>query len=200
MPAWRARVIALALAAFVPALWAQAMYRWVDKDGRVHYSQQPPAPGAAKSVEQKKLPAASVGDSQVPFALQQAIRNYPVVLYTTAECKHGCPEARALLSRRGVPFREVSVSDAQGVELLKKATGDDKVPALTVGTVVQRGYEAQALNDALDTAGYPRTAVPGLKLPAPQTPQPAPAQPAAGQPRGASVPETPAVPARAAQP
>ncbi len=130
------------------------------------------------------------------YAANNDVRNVPLAVFD----QDRSPEARALLSRRGVPFREVSVSDAQGVELLKKATGDDKVPALTVGTVVQRGYEAQALNDALDTAGYPRTAVPGLKLPAPQTPQPAPAQPAAGQPRGASVPETPAVPARAAQP
>lgn len=168
MPAWRTRLIALALALVVPALWAQPMYRWVDKDGRVHYSQQPPAPGAARTVEQKKLSAGGVGESQMPFALQQAIKNYPVVLYTSPDCKQGCPEARALLSRRGVPYREVNVSDAKTADLLKRASGDVKVPTLTVGVVVQKGYEAGALNDALDTAGYPRTPAPGLKLPTPK--------------------------------
>lgn len=137
----------------------QATYRWVDKEGHVHYSQQPPARDAAKAVEQKKLGGVSVIDSQMPYALKEAARNYPVVLYSAPECKPGCDVVRELLSKRGVPYREVSVKDAETSSQLKKATGDDKVPALTVGTLTYAGYDVDSLNSALDTAGYPRSRV-----------------------------------------
>ncbi len=143
--------------ALLGAAWAQPMYRWVDKEGRVHYSQQPPPADAANSLEQKKLGAAVPTEGQVPYALQQATRNYPVVLYTSPNCKQGCREARELLSKRGIPFKEVSVSDQSTSELLKKATGGDKVPSLTVGTLSQIGYQPNTMNSLLDTAGYPRT-------------------------------------------
>ncbi len=191
----RALLVALIVAGFLPAASAQQMYRWVDKEGRVHYSQQPPSPADAKKVEQRKISAPGATDGQMPFALTQAMKDYPVVLYTSPDCKQVCPDVRALLTRRGVPFREVSVSDAQGIEQLKKATGDDKVPAMMVGTVVHKGFEPNAFNDALDVAGYPRTPLPGVKLPSPTPPAPAqaPAPPAASN---ASAPS----PAPAAQP
>ncbi len=182
----RALLVALIVAGFLPAAAAQQMYRWVDKDGRVHYSQTPPAPSDAKQVEQRKISAPAAGDGQLPFALAQAMKNYPVVLYPAPDCKQGCPEARALLAKRGVPFREVSVSGPESIEQLKKASGDDKVPVMTAGILVQKGYEANAFNDVLDNAGYPRTPAAGVKLP---SPTPAPAQPAASAaPGDASAP------------
>jgi glutaredoxin len=134
---------------------AQELYRWVDKDGKVHYTQQPPARDTAKAVESRKFSSAPSGTQQLPYALQQAIRNYPVTLYTTPECKQGCVEARDLLARRGVPYREVSVTDERSNEALKAATGDNKVPAATIGAVTLKGFEQGAMNGALDTAGYP---------------------------------------------
>src|SRR3954471_14664939 len=89
---------ALGIAVAAAAVDAQQLYRWVDKDGRVHYSEQPPPKDSAKSVEQRKL-GGSVIESAMPFALQQAIKNYPVTLYTSPTCKQGCTEARDLLSK-----------------------------------------------------------------------------------------------------
>jgi hypothetical protein len=44
------RLIALAVAlAFVPLAWAQ-LYKWVDKDGKVHYSDTPPATQDSKQL------------------------------------------------------------------------------------------------------------------------------------------------------
>ncbi len=154
----RKALVALGVAA-LSSSWAQQMYRWVDKEGHVHYTQQPPARDAAKSVEQKKLGGGNVVEGQTPFALQQAMQKYPVVLYTSPGCKEGCSEARALLSKRGIPYREVSVSDQQTNDQLRKSTGDNKVPALMVGTLVQKGFQPEALHSALDTAGYPRSPV-----------------------------------------
>jgi glutaredoxin len=158
---------ALGIAVAAAAVDAQQLYRWVDKDGRVHYSQQPPPRDSAKSVEQRKIGGSVVESAQVPFAVQQAVKNYPVTLYTSPGCKQGCVEARELLSKRGVPHREISVEDPSSIDGLQKATGDNKVPAITIGSAVQRGYEPEALNSALDTAGYPRTSAFNGKPPPP---------------------------------
>jgi glutaredoxin len=163
-----AALAALAIMVALPAAVAQQMYRWVDKDGRVHFSQQPPPRDAAKSVEQRKMVGGGGGgEAPLPFALQQAVKNFPVVLYTSPGCK-GCDEARALLAKRGIPYRETSVQDPKSIDVLKGATGDDKVPSMTVGRQVQKGYLESAMHDLLDSAGYPRTAMIPVKPPAPQ--------------------------------
>ena len=156
------------------------MYRWVDQNGKVHYTDTPPPPSAAKSVEQKKLGGSVIETSQLPFQLQEAVRNYPVTLYTSPSCKDGCPQARELLAKRGVPFKEVSVADEQSNALLKKVSGANQVPTLSVGSLAQIGFESGALNSLLDTGGYPKTAInlPGVTkahAPAPAAPAPAPA-------------------------
>lgn len=169
-------IAAFSATALSTAATAQTMYRWVDKDGRVHYSQQPPPRDAAKKVEQKRLgsapePAKGAVAGQVPFALQRALSNFPVILYTSPGCKSGCPEARELLKKRGVPFREVSVTDDAGNAVLKRETGDNKVPAVTIGRSRQVGFEEGAWNSELDTAGYPRTPIATGPLPTPPEPE-----------------------------
>lgn len=181
------------------AATAQTLYRWVDKDGRVHYTQQRPPPSDARNLEQRRMgpPAAAEANTgtggQIPFAVKQAMTAYPVILYTSPGCKSGCPEARALLQKRGVPFREISVSEQDMNDFLKKISGDNKVPVLTVGSSVQKGFEEGAFNEALDTAGYPATSqFTGGTLPQPPEPpglpKPAPPESAESAPAGAAPP------------
>jgi glutaredoxin len=164
-------------------------YRWVDQGGKVHYTDTPPPPAAAKSVQQKKLGGSVVETSQLPFQLQTAIRSYPVTLYTSPSCKDGCTQARDLLAKRGVPFREVSVADEDSNALLKKVSGANQVPTIAVGSLVQIGFETGSFNSLLDTAGYPQTAInlPGVA----KALAPAPAAKAAEVPKP-SAPEAPA--------
>jgi hypothetical protein len=51
-------VMVLALAACAASVQAQ-VYKWVDKDGKVQYSDQPPPPDAAKSALQKVISTSS---------------------------------------------------------------------------------------------------------------------------------------------
>ncbi len=160
---------------------AQQMYRWVDKDGRVHYTQNPPPRNAAKSVEQRRLNPGGPpeGSQQVPFAVRQAMSNFPVTLYTSPDCPRGCNEARDLLLKRGVPYREISVADEASRDGLKKATGDTRVPVMMVGRNLESGFEETAFNNALDSAGYPRTSLFVGKPPVIASPKPKPPAPAA---------------------
>jgi glutaredoxin len=98
-------------------------------------------------------PAASV-----PLALQQPMRDFPVTLYSSSECAEPCALARAHLNKRGIPFTETPIRD--GIDELKRlAPGASQVPALRVGGQVLSGFEAQAYDGALDSAGYPRAGV-----------------------------------------
>jgi glutaredoxin len=146
---------------------AESLYRWVDAQGVVHYSDvAPPAPVKA---EQRKISANVIQTSEVDYATQMAVKNFPVSLYTAPDCKDPCAEARALLQKRGVPFQEVSVKDEQSAAQLKKDFGTLEVPVLKVGKDVQHGFEPGAFNSSLDAAGYPAD---GRRLPG-HNPQPA---------------------------
>lgn len=136
------------------------MYRWTDASGKVHYSSTPP-PASAKDVRTQGAPGQAKAAAPAPgesAALQQAVKDHPVTLYTTPGCD-ACDEARKLLNARGVPFKEVSVTEDEQIEQLKKAVGSSSVPSMVLGGDVQKGYEAGAYHRALDTAGYPKTGV-----------------------------------------
>ena len=148
----------ISLTLFVSGAVAQTMYRWVDKDGKVHYSDQPP-PKEIRKVDQPKLGVtSSIEISGQPFDVQQAAQNFPVMLYTTPECASECAAARDLLKHRGIPFREGSVVTTNDADIFKKTLGTDKLqfPALTVGKSKQIGFEEEIWHGLLDTAGYPR--------------------------------------------
>ena len=159
-------------------------YKWVDPDGRVHYSDHPPPPGVTKS-EVKRL-GDKPGDASIPYALQQAMKYFPVTLFVY-DCGEGCSKALDLLVKRGVPHTSKDPTAPGMREELKKVTGGDEVaPVLQVGRRVLRGFEQEAWNAALDNAGYPKTAL------VPVTPvqtKPEPTAPEAAAPERESEPE-----------
>ena len=147
------------------------LYRWTDEKGRVHITDTPP-PASAKNVQKKKPAVGSVGEAQMPFELAQAVRDFPVTLYTSPNCKESCAAARSVLNRRSVPFKEVQVWDEQSNEELKRVTGASDVPTLQVGRSVHRGYEPGGYDALLDSARYPRAgSLPPRAQAAPAAPQ-----------------------------
>jgi len=193
MKPWMLLIMLMSSAALVQA----ETYKWVDADGTIHYSDQPPPPSARKS-ERKQL-GDKPGDVAMPYVLQQAVKNFPVTIFVY-DCGDGCNRARALLAKRGVPH---TIKDplAPGMrEELRKATGGDEVvPVLQVGRRVLRGFEEGQWNAALDDAGYPKSALvpvtPVQTKPAPAAPPPAPEQaPAPDGASDAAKPESEPVP------
>jgi glutaredoxin len=156
-------VRALAAATMLLALGAQAqsnVYRWVDKNGKVHFSDTPPVEDA-KSVSHKRVGGGYVQESALPYATQVAAKRNPVTLYTDPKCAIPCERARDLLAQRGIPFGERNAATPEGAQALQKASGNTAVPALIVGERNLRGFDDDAWHAALDAGGYPRTALPG---------------------------------------
>ena len=153
------RFILIALFALVTLQSATAgdLYRWVDKDGNVHYGDVPA--NDAQQLEEKKFgaPASAVtGDDALPFEVRQAKQRFPVSLYVRDNCKDPCQLARDLLNRRHVPFTEINIKTTEDFEKFKKKSGSDVVPTLLVGKSWFKGFLARAWQDELDAAGYPK--------------------------------------------
>lgn len=173
----RTIIAAAAIAALAgAAAHAQTnVYRWVDKDGKVHFSDTPP-PKDAKGASQRTMGGGG-GDSQLPYATQMAMKRHPVTMFMSGDCGEPCDQGRELLARRGIPYvqRNAQANPADA-EALKKAAGQLQVPVLLVGQNTLKGFSEDTWNAALDTAGYPRTRLPGQPAPQPQpSPEPPPA-------------------------
>ncbi len=98
-------IVLAALAAACAATAQTNVYRWVDKDGKVHFSDTPP-PEDAKSVSQKRLGGGYVEESQLPYATQMAVKRNPVTLYTASGCGDAVrPRPRSAVQPRRAVFR-----------------------------------------------------------------------------------------------
>jgi len=85
-----------------------------------------------------------------------------VTVYTTTYCPY-CVRAKALLTRRGVPFTEVNVEgDDEKRDWLVKTTGRRTVPQIFLGDEAVGGSDDL---HALDASGALRTKLQALGLP-----------------------------------
>lgn len=160
----RRAVKALALAGLISLMGlmgsgvaqAQTIYRIVGPDGKISFSDKPPAQGnQATALGSSGRSASSASLADMPFEVREAMTRYPVTLYTGNGCEP-CASARNLLTRRGVPFTERTLTTADDVEALKKLGMEATVPLATVGSQRLKGFSEDEWNVYLDAAGYPR--------------------------------------------
>jgi glutaredoxin len=137
------------------------VYRWIDKDGKVQFSDSPP-PADAKDATQRRLGGGGPDEAQLPYATQVAAKRNPVTLFTGTDCGDLCSQGRNLLSQRGIPFTERDAqNNATDREELTRLIGSLEVPVLLVGESKVKGFEESRWQASLDSAGYPRTRLPG---------------------------------------
>ncbi|MEQ1667088.1 MAG: glutaredoxin family protein [Sulfuriferula sp.] len=152
-------LIMLPLAAVIFQANASEVYRWVDKAGAVHYSDQAPT-SPVKKLEQRKLET-NVIDGQGSYVMKDAATKNPVTLYA-GDCGPLCANAKALLEKRGIPY---AMKDPQNnkadADALNALTGAMELPVLKIGNNPIKGFEPTRWNQMLDEAGYPKTKTPG---------------------------------------
>jgi len=202
---WTITGLALLLGLAAVSASAQGVYRIVGPDGRVTFSDQPPATADARAVG--STGASSVPDSaaQLPFQLRQVVARYPVTLYTAKDCAP-CNSGRNLLNARGIPYTEKLINTPEDGDALRRLSSEASLPFFTIGGQQIRGYSDTEWTQFLDAAGYPKTsALPGnYRRPAPAplvAAKPVAAPPVANsssitttaQPRPAEVPVSPSV-------
>jgi len=154
------RLSLLALTLISATAFAQT-YRWVDPaTGKTMITDTPPP----RTIQQvRKTAAGPASDGVQSVTVRRAAENFPVTLYTSADCTTECKNARDLLNRRGVPFTEKMIQKPEDFAELKALVGEAFVPSIKVGGQSQKGFEQGAYNNLLDLAGYPSTAPYGSK-------------------------------------
>ncbi|MEJ7808034.1 MAG: glutaredoxin family protein [Telluria sp.] len=149
----RGACLTLALLLCMGSASAQ-VFKWVDANGKTHFSDQPP-PATAKP-SQMKQSGGTTGGVALPYALATAVRNFPVTLFTTDPCG-ACDQGRNFLKARGIPFTEKTVATEADLAKLKEAGGNGSMPFLTVGKTKSTGFQAEAWSTMLNVALYPAT-------------------------------------------
>lgn len=155
------RLLCLAAALAASAALAQTtVYRWVDKDGKVQFSDNPP-PAGTKDYTEKRVGGSGPEEGQLPYATQMAAARNPVTLYASGDCGELCAQGRDLLAKRGIPYREKDAKDSAVAEEIQGLIGALQVPVLKVGPSALKGYSEDLWQAALDQAGYAKARLPG---------------------------------------
>ena len=176
---------------------AQTVYRIVGADGKVTFSDKPPASAGQGKVVGTGVGASGAASSTgLPFELRQVANKYPVTLYTSSKCSP-CDTARAMLNGRGIPFFERTVNTSEDTDSLQRISGDTSLPFVTIGGQRLKGFTDSEWTQYLDAAGYPKTSLlaAGHKNPAP-TPLVAIQKPVAPPPKVEEKPVPPPPPAK----
>jgi glutaredoxin len=134
-----------------PFAQAQSLYKVVTPDGRVLYTDKPPAQG---KVLKTLTPDAAPTTALPPSAAEQLARLQSlraptaasvggVVLYSAVWCGY-CTKAKAWLAARGIAYREVDIDTPDGMASYAQAGGGKGVPLLVAGGQRVQGYSPAA--------------------------------------------------------
>jgi glutaredoxin len=153
-------LLVLAASSFSSASQAQQqVYRIVGPDGKVTFSDQPPPAASKARVTSSSSDSAGVAaEASLPFELRRVASQYPVTLYTGENCAP-CVSARSMLSTRGIPFSEKTVTSNEDSQALKRLSGESMLPFLTIGSQQLKGFSDAEWTQFLDAAGYPKSSV-----------------------------------------
>lgn len=134
---------------------AQGVYRIVGPDGKVTFSDRPPADAPAQAARTTGAAPASASGAALPYELRQIANRFPVTIYTGSDCAP-CVSLRNALTSRGVPFTERTISTSEDAAALQRLSGSTSLPFGTIGGQQLVGYSDTDWAQYLDAAGYPK--------------------------------------------
>jgi glutaredoxin len=133
----------------------QTLYKSVSPDGRVTYSDHPPA----ESKVVKTLAPDHTANSALPVSAMEQLRKLRalrpaappaagVVLYSANWCGY-CVKAKAYLATKGVAYQEVDIDTPDGLASYAQAGGGKGVPLLLAGSQRVQGFSPAAYDQVL---------------------------------------------------
>lgn len=149
--------IALTALALSGAAQAQQIYRWVDANGKIHYTAEKPPPGARSAAPVESRVSAvgrndAPGQSAAPKAAGAATRAQ-VTMFATSWCPY-CRHAREYFAANNIPYTELDVEKSEEAKQRYRALGGKGVPVILVGEQRMNGFSEQRLAQMLKASGY----------------------------------------------
>jgi glutaredoxin len=146
----RRYVLGLLLALAAGPAGAVKVVECIDADGNSSFRDKCP-PGMTMKGEKRLL---GVGGTDQGPSIEEIAAARPITVYSVPDCD-ACDLVRTRLDGRDLPYTEKNVQDnAELQEEMKAATGGLTVPAVVIGSKVLTGYSSDALDGALEAAGY----------------------------------------------
>ena len=131
------------------------IYKYVDADGKLHFTDDPNAASGAETVQLRPTNTISSGApprSQTVETLPAATKFPKVELFVTSWCGY-CKKAEAYLQEKGVPFTVYDIEkDLQAARRKDSLTSKRGVPFALIGDQRLTGFSASAYERALQTA------------------------------------------------
>jgi glutaredoxin len=155
----RLAILVLWTAAVTTPSAADTLYKSVGPDGRVVYSDRPPADGRIeKTMTFENLPSSPLPAATADY-LEQIRKAEPlpaattaassIVLYSAKWCGY-CRQAKAYLTAKGVHYQEFDVDTRIGMAAYAQAGGRKGIPLLLVEGQRVQGF-SRAAYDAVFT-------------------------------------------------
>ena len=139
--------VGVAVLAGVGSLGTAGVYKWTDADGRVHFSDNPPAKSDAEEVKIRTITGPAQVSSDTDYGPRQ------VKLLTTTWCGV-CKKAKAYLVQKGIFYREYDVETSEVGRLEYRRLSGKGVPIILVGNQKMVGFSAEKLEVLLKNVGY----------------------------------------------
>ena len=147
-------VLLSAAGAVCPALAQQSLYKSVGPDGKVVYSDRPPADGKIeKTLKFDDLPASALPASASSYVeqLRRLRASTPAttvpagsnVLYSAVWCGY-CKLAKAWLGSKNIAYQLIDIDTKEGMASFAQAGGGKGVPLLLAGSQRVQGFSASA--------------------------------------------------------
>lgn len=135
------------------------IYKHVDANGKVTYSDQPPSnqPNAAKlkirRTEVSSIAATHTLSKPGAETTAAAITPAKVVMYSASWCGV-CREAKSYLARLRIPYEDIDVDTESGSARFAQMGGGSGVPVIWVGKQKTVGFTPDRLAEMLRNGGH----------------------------------------------
>lgn len=146
-------------------LYIAQVFKWVDANGQVHFSDQPPERAEAQKLDVKAIESYNeVSIEPLGFGPSGAVTANKVTIYTTTRCEF-CLAAKRHMDRRGIAYVDKNVERSTTAQDEHKQLGGTGVPLIVVRNHIMKGFDAERF-DAL----WQRTSFEQPLAPPPQMP------------------------------
>lgn len=126
----------LLFAADLPA----EIYKWVDEQGQVHYSDQKPDDRPVTKITPDTRTCAGVSYGTIEIDTPEATSKTERVVMLSASWCGTCKKARTYFRRNGIPFREYDIETSRTGKRLYDQLGARGVPVILVGDKRMNGF------------------------------------------------------------
>lgn len=136
-----------------PSILSAEIYKTIDENGRVIFTDKPTAQSQAVEVDTNANNADGLSESSYSKADEinsnKRTKQKSVVMYSTSWCGV-CKNARSYLQSNGIKFKEYDIEKNTNAHSKYKKLGGKGVPLITVGKNKMSGFSASRLEAMLE--------------------------------------------------